>query len=250
MQSSTIPLFFQLLLVVVLALALAGLILAILGNKINSKWSKTSSYNVAGCLVVSSIIAGTISFLAVWIALPNSNKVDYTHQDVVVDILGVLVTVLIGWNILSVVDIKKKAEKIDTISDDLESVISGIIQLSIHSFTIRPEKEAVINSCFMSLEKILECENEKVKATAINEIMEVLYQVKRSYKNGQNASIYADMKSKYEFILSKVDNVYRDEISDMINSSTLLAANDDGVRFANAAQRGSIYATGGDIQQE
>lgn len=248
MESSTIPLFFQFLLIVVMAMALAGLILAILGNKINSKWSKTSAYNIAGCLVVSSIIAGTISFLAVWIALPNTKAVDYTHQDVVVDILGVLVTVLIGWNIFSVVDIKKKAEKIDNISEDLESVISGIMQLSIHSFTMRPDKEAVINSCFLSLRKILECDNEKVKGTAIKEIMDVLYQVKRSYKDGQNASIYADMKSEYEFILKKIDNVHVNDISDMINDATLLAANDDGVRFANAAQQGPVYASGRDIQ--
>lgn len=248
MTVSTIPLFFQLLIVVVMAMALAGLILAILGNKINAKWSTTSGYNVAGCLVVSSIIAGTISFLAVWIALPN-NKVDYTHQDVVVDILGVLVTVLIGWNILSVVDIKKKAEKIDTISEDLENVISGIIQLSIHSFTMRSDKEAVINSCFLSLKKILECDNEKVKSTAINEIMEVLYQVKRSYKDGEKASIYQDMKSEYIFILGKIDNVHKGEINDMINDATLLAANDNGVRFANAAQQGPVYTVNGTQNQ-
>lgn len=240
-------LFFQLLLVVVMALALTGLILAIFGTKLKSRWSVTSSYNVAACLVVTSIIACTISFLAVWIALPNSKSVDYTHQDVIVDILGVLVTVLIGWNILSVVDIKKKAEKIDTISEDLESVISGIIQLSIHSFTMRSDKEAIINSCFLSLKKVLDCENEKVKSTAVKEIMEVLYQVKRSYKDGAKMSIYGNMKHEYDYVLSKIDDVHKDEIAEMLKSPILLNANDNGVRFANAQQE-PVYAS--DIESQ
>ena len=174
-------------------------------------------YNTAACLVVSSIIAGTISFLAVWLALPNVKVVDYTHQDVVVDIFGVLVTVLMGWNIISVVDIKRKAEKIDSISEDLENVISGIIQLSIHSFTLRPDKDAIIDSCFITLEKVLVCENESVSKAATKEILDVLHNVKQSYKDGENVYVYKDRKLVYQYILSKVDGVYKSELEDWIS---------------------------------
>ena len=231
-----------------MALALTAVVLAVFGTKIKYRWSMTSMYNVAACLVVSSILAGTISFLAVWLALPNCKAVDYTHQDVVVDIFGVLVTVLIGWNILSVVDIRKKAEKIDTISEDLQNVISGIIQLSIHSFTLRPDKEAVINSCFLSLKKVLECDNEKVRHTATDEVMEVLFQIKKSYNKGEKACIYEDMKMEYEFILSKIDNVHTEEIRVMIKEAILLAANDESVKFANRGQQGPVYSTDRDNQ--
>lgn len=244
MESSTIPLFFQFLLIVVMAMALAGLILAILGNKINSKWSKTSAYNIAGCLVVSSIIAGTISFLAVWIALPNSRAVDYSHQDVVVDILGVLVTVLIGWNIFSVVDIKKKAEKIDSISDDLESVISGIIQLSIHSFTMRPDKEAVINSCFLSLERVNNCDNEEVRKSAVREIMKVLHEVKKTYKSGDKIQIYKDQRERYQSILWMIDDEYKEEIREMIKNAIELSVSGEEIKFAEQTQQADYVDVG------
>lgn len=237
-------LFFQLLLVVVMALALTGLILAIFGTKLKSRWSVTSSYNVAACLVVTSIIACTISFLAVWIALPNSKSVDYTHQDVIVDILGVLVTVLIGWNILSVVDIKKKAEKIDSISEDLESVISGIIQLSIHSFTMRSDKEAIINSCFLSLERVNNCDNEDVRKSAVREIMKVLHEVKKTYKPGDKIQIYKDQRERYQSILWMIDDEYKEEIQEMIKNATELSVSGEEIKFAKQTQQADYVDVG------
>ena len=161
----------NILLLAIIAIGVLALVLATMGPRLKKRWDAAAMYNVAACLVVASIISGVISFLAIWVALPNSKKVDYTHQDVVVDILGVLVTVLIGWNIFSVVDIKRKAEKIDHVTSDLDNVISGIIQLSIHSFVMRPDKEAVINSCFSSLERVLASMNDTVRDSAIKEIM-------------------------------------------------------------------------------
>lgn len=204
-------------LLVIIVFFFIAVVLAIFGTRIRKKWDAVSMYNTAACLVVSSIIAGTISFLAVWLALPNVKVVDYTHQDVVVDIFGVLVTVLMGWNIISVVDIKRKAEKIDSISEDLENVISGIIQLSIHSFTLRPDKDAIIDSCFITLEKVLVCENESVSKAATKEILDVLHNVKQSYKDGENVYVYKDRKLVYQYILSKVDGVYKSELEDWIS---------------------------------
>lgn len=244
MDMSAIPLFFQLLLVVVMALALTALILALFGTKIKSRWNVTSAYNIAACLVVSSIIAGTISFLAVWIALPNNKEIDYTHQDVVVDILGVLVTVLIGWNILSLVDIKKKAEKIDSISDDLESVISGIIQLSIHSFTMRPDKEAIINSCFLSLEKVNNCDNEDVRKSAVREIMKVLHEVKKTYKSSDKIQIYKDQRERYQSILWMIDDEYKEEIQEMIKNATELSVSGEEIKFAEQTQQADYVDVG------
>lgn len=223
-------------LIVVLAFFLIAVALAMLGTRIRKKWDAVSMYNTAACLVVSSIIAGTISFLALWLALPNVKGVGYTHQDVVVDIFGVLVTVLMGWNIISVVDIKRKAEKIDCISEDLENVISGIIQLSIHSFTLRPDKDAIIDSCFITLGKVLECDNESVRKAATKEILDVLHNVKQSYKEGENVYIYKDRKLVYQYVLSKVDGVYKNEIEDWISFAQESIDNTGSYMFADNSQ--------------
>lgn len=226
-------LFLQLLLVIAIAMALTATVLAVFGTKIKNRLSLSSSYNIAACLVVASILAGTISFLAIWLALSSKNPVNYSHQDVVVDIFGVLVTVLMGWNIISVVDVKKKAEKIDSISEDLDSVISGIIGLSIHSFTLREDKEAVINSCFLSLEKVNSCINDEVKKSAVREIMRVLHQIKKSYKPSDKIQIYKDQKEHYSSILWAIDDEYKEEIKQMINDAVYSPASGEDIKFAN-----------------
>lgn len=213
-----------------------------MGSQMKKRWDATSIYNIAVCLVVASIISGTISFIAVWMALPNSKTINYTHQDVVVDIFGVLVTVLIGWNILSVVDIKKKAEKIDAISNDLEKVISGMIQLSIHSFTLRPDKEAIISSCFASLEKVLGCENEDVRNSGVKEIMKVLHQLKNSYDAGQSVYIYQGHMENYKSILWNLNDEYKEEIESMIKDAKVLNTNGKVMVFSEGGKQ-TTYAT-------
>lgn len=234
--------FVNTLLLVVVILAIFALVLAFLGTKIKKRWDATSMYNIAVCLVVASIISGTISFLAIWVALPNSKEVDFTHQDVVVDILGMLVTILIGWNILSVVDIKKKAESIEYITTDLERVISGIIQMTIHSFVMRGDKEAVINSCFLSLEKVLDCRNEFVRATATREILKVLHQVNKSYEVGETVFVYKGKKESYNSILWNLDDEYKAEIAGMIKDARELNTNGDNIAFAGSGTQ-TTYTT-------
>ncbi len=233
------------------ALIFAAIVIAILisvpiflGTRIKKRWDATSMYNIAACLVVASIITGTMSLIAVWVALPNSDKINFSHQDVVVDIFSVLVTVLMGWNIISVVDIKKKAESIDHITADLEKVISGIIQMAIHSFVVREDKEAVINSCFVSLEKILECSNELVRGSATREIMKVLYQVKKSYKTGEKVYIYKGCKEKYKSILWQLDDEYKSDIIKMIENADQLNSSGENIAFASNGQMSGISSVG------
>lgn len=232
----------MILLGVIIVFAIFALVISFYGARIKKKWDAASMYNVASCLVVASIISGTISFLAIWIALPNNKSIAYTHQDVVVDILGILVTVLIGWNIFTVVDIKRKAESIAHISNDLEKIMSSILQMSIHSFTIRSDKEAVINSCFLSLDKAIECENDSVRSSAIKEIMKLLHQIRGTYKNGDKICIYNGTKEYYNSVLWNIDDVYRDEICEMIiNASELITSGED-IKFAeSSSQSDSTY---------
>lgn len=57
--------------------------------------------------VTISIISLLISIIAICVTCPNSEKLNFDYQGVLVGILSMLVTVLIGWNIYSIIDIKK-----------------------------------------------------------------------------------------------------------------------------------------------
>lgn len=236
----------HILLLVILILAILALVLAFMGARIKQKWDATSMYNVAVCLVIASILAGTISFLAVWVALPNSKEIDFTHQDVVVDIFGVLVTVLIGWNIFTVVDIKKKADEVDRISNDFAHVVTGVMRLNMKGFLMRGDKDALIHSCFTSLEEILNCDNRNFSKSAVNEIMTLLHNIHQSY-SGSMVYIYPDMQQKYLFVLSNdyIQSQYKEEIVNMIKGAKDSSNIGEEVQFASGSNKSE--ATGSNI---
>ena len=63
-----------------------------------------------------SIVAMTIAIIATCIAAYRTPELGFDYQGVIVGILSLLVTVLIGWNIYTIIDIKSTRDKIDEIS--------------------------------------------------------------------------------------------------------------------------------------
>ena len=66
-----------------------------------------TKYRVASCLVVLCLIACVLGFASICIAIPRIGDVDLDYMGVIVGILSILVTVLIGWNIYTIVDFNK-----------------------------------------------------------------------------------------------------------------------------------------------
>ena len=205
----------------IIALAFVGLLLAIFGSRVKEGISAKSMYNIAGCLVIASIISCAISFFAIVLALEKGNTNNIYQQDVIVDIFAVLVTVLMGWNIISVVDIKRNAEKVNSISNDLEMVISSIIQLNFHSLKIKEDKKAVIHSCFTMLEEIISNGNTIVGKSAEKEIIKILCSISRSYEVDEPVYIYNGMLKKYQYILNQTDNIDKIEIEEKMLSNPI-----------------------------
>lgn len=218
-----------------------GILLAGYGSRKKTGMSSTSMYNVAGCLVIASIISCTISFFAICMALKSGSSNNFYQQDVIVDILAVLVTVLMGWNIISVVDIKRNAEKINTISNDLEMVISGVIQLNFHSFEIRKDREAVIDSCFETLNYIHQCENVIVRQSAEKEIIKLLGELKKTYRIDEKVEIYPGKKDKYLFALSLLKDVFAEDIKGMISNADVVETRSDNntLAYSHVSDNGS-----------
>ena len=70
-----------------------------------------TKYRVASCLVVMSLISCSMSLIALYIAIPQIPNNTYDYNGALVTILSVLVTLLLGWNIYTVVDFNRKVEK-------------------------------------------------------------------------------------------------------------------------------------------
>ena len=81
-----------------------------------------TKYNVASCLVVTSIIACTLSFAAIFIAYPIKSCCRPDANSVTVTILSILVTLLIGWNIVFSINSKSK------IKNDIKSYVDETIK--------------------------------------------------------------------------------------------------------------------------
>ena len=74
-----------------------------------------SMYNVASCMVVVSIVSTTVSIFALIIAFPHYENATYDYHGGLVTILAILVTVLIGWNIYSIVDFNRRKNEVNSL---------------------------------------------------------------------------------------------------------------------------------------
>lgn len=106
--------------------SVVAIALAIHGGRIDKKMDEVSLYRVASSLVVASILAGVICFFAIFYSLSGTGAAVISSQDAIVDILGVLVTVLMGWNIISLVDFKKKLMRL-SISNMTSKMLLAVI---------------------------------------------------------------------------------------------------------------------------
>lgn len=70
----------------------------------------------SGWALILSGIAIIISIVAICVACPHNKDLGFDYQGVIVGVLSLLVTILIGWNIYSIIDMKNTKDKIEEIS--------------------------------------------------------------------------------------------------------------------------------------
>lgn len=204
--------------VIILLISIATIAFAFYGNKSLNGMSPKTMYRVAGCLVVASILSGSISLMAIVLALKSPDP-QITNLDVIVDVLGVLVTVLMGWNIISLVDFKRRAEKIDSITEDFQHVILGILRLNIKSFMMIGEKHRLLDNCISSLDEIKKCKDEDISKLATDEIMLLLYKLCDEIKKDKEAFVYNIKRDDYNYILNHIDSAYSQRVMEVINNT-------------------------------
>ena len=66
------------------------------------KWSKAFCW----VLIVMGLLINVFGFCVIAGELPSPAKLDFDYNGVIVGVLSLLVTVLIGWNVYSLIDLK------------------------------------------------------------------------------------------------------------------------------------------------
>ena len=182
--------------------------MALVGSHIKGHMDAESLYKVASSLVIACIIASTFSLLAVYLALPSVGKYNSTAAETIVEILGILIAVLMGWNIISVVDFQKKADELVKVKDDLKQVSSSTMQLYIKSFAPKDWSTLILalDNCFTALEQMSHCKLEDLKSTSINELLELISSITREMKGHGSVMIKEGKRQEYLYILEHIDN--------------------------------------------
>ena len=81
-----------------------------------------------------SFMAILISVVSICVACPRNQELGFDYQGVLVGVLSLLVTVLVGWNIYTIIDIKNTKDKIDEAIRKIPTGIKSVTDISIRDF--------------------------------------------------------------------------------------------------------------------
>lgn len=96
------------------------------------RFSLKSKFLFTSCIVIISVLSCIVSFFSLWIALPIMQKngiPPFDYIGVTVAILALLVTLLIGWNIWSTIDVKNSVDaRIDIFKSELKEQEGSVLK--------------------------------------------------------------------------------------------------------------------------
>lgn len=144
---------------------------------------------------------------------------------VVVTVLSVLVTALIGYQIYNHIQIRNEMKKVveNALQDYKRNTIpifKGVINIANSKAYFLSNFPQAIDDDMNSLEDILKSDDGELRQLAIKLIMDNLYSIKIALtKMGLKPQIYIGKRSKYLYLLNKIDNEYKDDIIELIRVS-------------------------------
>lgn len=216
-------------LVIFTLLAVVAIGLSLYGGNIRKTMDAITMYRVASCLVVASILSGVISLYAIVFSLSGCGTPVVSSQEAIVDILGILVTVLMGWNIISLVDFKKKADEIDDIKSDFKNVIGGFTQLNFDTFSTNIEKRELLDNFITTLDGLHSCLNDSIRRMAENILMDKIKTVCDDMKDIQDFVIIRDKRNFYMHVLNHVDHRHVEDVKSFLQRTRDSEQNLEGI---------------------
>lgn len=121
-----------------------------------------------------------------------------------------------GWNIVSLVDFKRKVDEVDYITQDFKYVISGFMQLNFNSFLMKGQKDELLDNCFQALEEVHTCFNDSIRQMVECKLMDLIKEVCEDMTIKGEEIIFAGKRNVYLHILNHVDSKYVKDVEAFI----------------------------------
>ena len=143
-----------------------------------------------------------VSGIAIIAAFSNANEKISTGDTLTA--LSILVTVLIGWNILNYMQLKDSMKKIaqeevKSVTEDYKAILNGLTMLNGKNAMLAGNFAYLIDNSFDALQKISDCKNEELSRFAIDYVLDFIYEVSRT----EDAKIFKGKRNEYIYILEK-----------------------------------------------
>lgn len=145
------------------------------------------------------LITLTLSIIAVMNAYPRYEELHFDYQGIIVAILSILVTILIGWNIFTVIDFKEKIQESLRRYDELNNKLDNAKQLAYDAnittnyalYNFYQNQRAfggAIASLILTLSFMVECDlSENFRTGNINKVAQCLNKIiEEDIEFGQN----------------------------------------------------------------
>lgn len=183
--------------------------------------NKTERYIIYAIIAISL----TFSIISLCNSLPRNNEIDYIG--VIVGILSLLVTILIGWNIYTVVDFNRKnnsmRRKVQEATNILNAEINHIIRgyaafLSAQHQVVQGHISFAVEGYMTAIEESLQSRETEPAKLSINGLLDLLLQ---SHNRMIVFHFDKDQKERYISILYKlkVSKEYQDyEIDKLLDA--------------------------------
>ena len=167
-----------------------------------------------------SYLAIVFSFLALVSVHSHFLTFNMTDAGFIVNVLSILVTVLIGWNILNYMQFKDSMKKIaqeevKSVTEDYKAILNGLTMLNGKNAMLAGNFAYLIDNSFDALQKISDCKNEELSKFAIDYVMDFIYEISRT----EDVKIFKDKRNEYVYILGKINHKYKASIMQFLENA-------------------------------
>lgn len=173
---------------------------------------------------VLSIVAIILSVISVLftvgyacVEFPNTNELNFDYMGIIISILSILVTVLLGWNIYTLIDLRRSKEYIDDKLSDYDHEISGGLYqaMGISKFDQGQHYDAL----FFFMNGIRE-QNDCSKQVYTDNLINYILRIKNSNAESLKGTLNEETFEKYKSIIEdcKCKNSIKREIEEYLNS--------------------------------
>lgn len=154
-----------------------------------------------------------IAFSLIALAVSFSGANEETSIGDTLTVISLLVTVLVGWNILNYMQFKDSMtkiarEEVKSVTEDYKAVLNGLTMLNGKNAILTGNFAYLIDNSFDALRKIVMCKDEELSGFAIDYVMDFIHELSQAKK----AKILKGKREEYIYILGNISHKHKASI--------------------------------------